>query len=698
MKRIVSILLLFCCSTFFAIAAERAVVPEKLYLQLDNNKFRRGDTIFFKGYLQNASAAAEEAPSEFIYVELLEPIHSDNPQEFNLVQRVKVKRNGLESDRELGDFKIFNGYIKIPSELKDGQYLLRAYSRWQLNFPLQYLFNCVVNIGNRAGAAEVEENFAAPTSVEFYPEGGKWFTGKMGVLVVKATDRHGEGVKLQAPLLNGSGDTLQMVNCRENGYGIVNFIPKEGEEYFFNGTQLPKANSDGGTINLNNRKGNYFIRFYYKSDQNITATDSLAVKLFNSTGINTLCSIPINKDELESVIKIPDSLFCNGVNQLFLQNTRGNILSERIFFKFGSQSFEKSKSDDFQEDNLNSYMLLSSELKENIYNPKLYFDESTPLEERISQMDMLMISQKSSFVDIKTSIENKENLIPKEYSQSISGRIKGKNNVDRKLLVVVPKINITELVNIGKEKSFCINNLDFTDSTLFRLSLVSESKDSGSIIIDEEHFAPTYGVEYKYRFLQESGTLYRDDDTSYEEKNYELDAIVVGAVGNGIYRPKTTVSPIQAAFDIRQIRTRKQLKKYDFMTIPEYIAMSFTGFRAMNGVLFSSRISGIHHAVNAKGQPVVKHTSTVVKLYVDGVESRGAGGGPDWSTLYGYYVKDIEELAVLRGHESVLYNSASGVVFISLNRVSSSKNGDNSSNSQNSVDYTPLGYQTSYID
>lgn len=698
MKRIISILLLFCCCTLLAISAERVVVSEKLYLQLESNKFKRGDTVFFKGYLQNASAVAEEAPSEFIYVELLEPIHSDNPQEFNLVQRVKVKRNGLESDRELGDFKIFNGYIKIPLELKDGQYLLRAYSRWQLNFPLQYLFNCVVNIGNRAGAAEVEENFAAPTSVEFYPEGGKYFTGKMSVVVVKANDKHGKGVKLQAPLLNGSGDTLQMVNCGENGYGIINFIPKEGEKYFFNGTPLPKANSDGGTINLNKRKGNYYIGYYYKSNQNIIVADSLQVKLFNSMGLNTLCCIPINKKELGSVIKIPDSLFCNGVNQLFLQNTRGNILSERIFFKFGSQSFEKSKSDDFQEDNLNSYILLSSELKENIYNPKLYFDESTPLEERVSQMDMLMISQKSSFVDIKTSIENKENLIPKEYSQSISGRIVGKNNVDRKLLVIVPKMNVTEFINIGKEKSFCINNLDFTDSTLFRLSLISESKNSGSIIIDNEHFAPTFGAEYKYRFLQESGIIYRDDDTSSEEKNYELDAIVVSTTGNGFYRPKTTISPIQATFDIRQVRNRSQLEKYDFMTIPEYIAMSFTGFKAMNGVLFSTRISGIHHAVNAKGEPVVKQTSTVVKLYVDGVESREAGGDPDWSTLSGYYVKDIDELAVLKGHESVLYNSKSGVVFISLNRGSSSKKGDNTSNSQNCVDYTPLGYQTSYID
>ena len=698
MKHIISIVLLFCFSTFFAISAERVVVSEKLYLQLESNKFNRGDTVFFKGYLQNASAVAEEAPSEFIYVELLEPIHSDNPQEFNLVQRVKVKRNGLESDRELGDFKIFNGYIKIPTELKNGQYLLRAYTRWQLNFPLQYLFNCAINIGDRIETVEAKDNITNPISVEFYPEGGKYFIGKMGVLVVKAYNKQGKGVKLQAPLLNGSGDTLQMVNCGENGYGIINFIPKEGEKYFFNGTPLPKVNSDGGTINLNKRKGNYYIGYYYKSNQNIIVADSLQVKLFNSMGLNTLCCIPINKKELESVIKIPDSLFCNGVNQLFLQNTRGNILSERIFFKFGSQSFEKSKSDDFQEDNLNSYMLLSSELKENIYNPKLYFDESTPLEERISQMDMLMISQKSSFVDIKTSIENKENFIPKEYSQSISGRIVGKNNVDRKLLVIVPKMNVTELINIGKEKSFCINNLDFTDSTLFRLSLISESKNSSSIIIDNEHFAPTFGTEYKYRFLQESGIIYRDDDTSSEEKNYELDAIVVSTTGNGIYRPKTTISPIQATFDIRQVRNRSQLEKYDFMTIPEYIAMSFTGFKAMNGVLFSTRISGIHHAVNAKGEPVVKQTSTVVKLYVDGVESREAGGDPDWSSLSGYYVKDIEELAVLRGHESVLYKSASGVVFISLNRVSSSRNGDNSSNSQNSVDYTPLGYQTSYID
>lgn len=697
MKHIISILLLFCCCTLFAINTERVVVTEKLYLQLENNKFRSGDTVFFKGYLQNASAVAEDAPSEFIYVELLEPIHSDNPHEFNLVQRVKVKRNGLESDTELGDFKIFNGYIKIPSEMKNGQYLLRAYTRWQLNFPLQYLFNCVINIGDRIETADAKDNYTNPISVEFYPEGGKYFTDKMAVLVVKAYDKHGKGVKLQAPLLNESGDTIQMVNCGENGYGIINFIPKEDEEYFLNGSPLPKANSDGGTINLNNRRGNYFIRFYYKSNQNITVSDSIAVKLFNSMGLNTLYCIPINKNELESVIKIPDSLFCNGVNQLFLQNGRDGILAERIFFKYGSQLSEKSKYNEFQEDNLISYMLLSSELKGNIYNPKLYFDENIPLEERISQMDMLMISQKSSFVDMKSSIENKENRIPKEYSQSISGRIKGKNNVDRKLLVIVPKINITELVNIGKEKSFCINNLDFTDSTLFRLSLVSESNDSGSIIIDEEHFAPTNGVEYKYRFLQEPGILYRDTDTSSEEKNYELDAIVVGATGNGIYRPKTPISPIHATFDIRQIRTRKQLAKYDFMTIPEYIAMSFTGFKAMNGVLFSTRISGIHHAVNAKGQPVVKQTSTVVKLYVDGVESREAGG-PDWSTLYGYYVKDIEELAVLRGHESVLYNSASGVVFISLNRVSSSKNGDNSSNSQNSVDYTPLGYQIFYID
>jgi hypothetical protein len=84
------------------------------------------------------------------------------------------------------------------------------------------------------------------------------------------------------------------------------------------------------------------------------------------------------------------------------------------------------------------------------------------------------------------------------------------------------------------------------------LGLISESNDRGSIIIDKEHFAPACGVEYKYRFLQESGIIYRDDDTLSEEKNYELDAIVVGAAGNGIYRPKTTVSPASCEYMIAE--------------------------------------------------------------------------------------------------------------------------------------------------
>ena len=77
-----------------------------------------------------------------------------------------------------------------------------------------------------------------------------------------------------------------------------------------------------------------------------------------------------------------------------------------------------------------------------------------------------------------------------------------------------------------------------------------------------------------------------------------------------------------------------------------------------------------------------------------GIPSPASRGG----ALKQFALAEREELAVLRGHESVLYNSASGVVFISLKRGGSSKNRDNYSNSQNSVDYIPLGYQTSYID
>ena len=54
--------------------------PEKLYLQTDREVYRVGDTVWFKGYLENASGMAEFPAGNYIYVELISSLVEKNVQ------------------------------------------------------------------------------------------------------------------------------------------------------------------------------------------------------------------------------------------------------------------------------------------------------------------------------------------------------------------------------------------------------------------------------------------------------------------------------------------------------------------------------------------------------------------------------------------------------------------------------------------
>ncbi len=101
--------------------------PEKLYLHIDRTYYMAGETLWFKGYLVNADNRDETPESNFIYVELLKD---------TVIQRVKIKR----------DYLGFSGYIALPASLPSGSYLLRAYTRWQMNWPVENMFHEKIQI------------------------------------------------------------------------------------------------------------------------------------------------------------------------------------------------------------------------------------------------------------------------------------------------------------------------------------------------------------------------------------------------------------------------------------------------------------------------------------------------------------------------------------------------------------------------
>jgi len=128
-------------------AAQLNTAPEKVFVHIDRTYYAAGETMWLRGYVEPAAKVAE--PSRFLYVELLETERGE------AIVRVKVKQ-GRDG---------FAGHLDIPDTLASGIYLLRAYTRWQLNWPEDQLFRIPVGIlgadgdpsGLMAGIARMPE-------------------------------------------------------------------------------------------------------------------------------------------------------------------------------------------------------------------------------------------------------------------------------------------------------------------------------------------------------------------------------------------------------------------------------------------------------------------------------------------------------------------------------------------------------------
>ena len=111
--------------------AYHAILPiEKLYLTFDKPYYSVGDTLWFKSFLLNGNLSANTR-SDKIYVELF------NDSLKFIENRVIALNNGLG----YGDFALTN-------KLKEGTYVIRAYSNWQQNFGSDYFFQKSFYIGN----------------------------------------------------------------------------------------------------------------------------------------------------------------------------------------------------------------------------------------------------------------------------------------------------------------------------------------------------------------------------------------------------------------------------------------------------------------------------------------------------------------------------------------------------------------------
>jgi len=411
---------------------ERGPVQEKVYLHLDNQCYFVGDTIWYKAYVVRADDLRETDMSRVLYVELVTPD--------GLVverQQLIVSPDGYSC----GDFE-------IGDSLYSGYYELRAYTRWMLNFNVSIrdyrrkdkerfysekmaedFFREYGNICSRVIPVYVKPEeegdwqergmYQRPKQradkelkerllVTFYPEGGNLVVGHRQRVAFEATDEEGQAVSVSGTIGGKEIKTEYM------GRGVFDMdvtdeqrkatFTYNGKEYDFD---LPKAAEAGVVVRLEN------------GVTIIEGQDSLALAI--------LCRGKLHHFETfygKCERRISDCNLPTGVNDLLVIDTLGNILADRLFFvnnhdcggtisveglkeeykpfeqinltftcpevKHFSVSVRDGAMDEptFDDGNILTDLLLSSELKGFVATPSYYFKKGNERD-----LDLLMMVQ-----------------------------------------------------------------------------------------------------------------------------------------------------------------------------------------------------------------------------------------------------------------------------------------------------------------
>lgn len=232
----------------------RLLSPEKVYVHTDREVYNIGDTIWFRGYLENVAQQAEYAPCNYLYVELFsaqweKTLQLSRQEKTRLRQRVKVKR---DSDGT------FSGCLPLTEDLNSGVATLRAYSYWMLNEDPQYLFTKDIEIRNpmkdeflsdlmiaeysdqrtydelgvrnpfRKELANRSVKKETDVDLQFLPESGRYLPGRRSVLAVKAVNQDGLGVQVDGTIRGADGQTLATFKTNDLGLGKVTLTVPAG--------------------------------------------------------------------------------------------------------------------------------------------------------------------------------------------------------------------------------------------------------------------------------------------------------------------------------------------------------------------------------------------------------------------------------------------------------------------------------------
>ena len=193
-------------------AYNSANYQEKVFLHTDKSVYIAGELLWFKAYITNAADNNFSSLSSICYVEVF------GADKKPLLQA----KTDIDSGRG-------NGSFVIPSFIRTGNYLIRAYTNWMKNFDPSFYFEqsiTIINPGKKALAADTTN--AGGYSIQFFPEGGNMVYGLNNTVAFKVTDAFGKGVWAGGTIVNEKNETVVSFETERFGMGTFPFNPVKG--------------------------------------------------------------------------------------------------------------------------------------------------------------------------------------------------------------------------------------------------------------------------------------------------------------------------------------------------------------------------------------------------------------------------------------------------------------------------------------
>ncbi|PKK36412.1 hypothetical protein BWI96_11160 [Siphonobacter sp. SORGH_AS_0500] len=676
---------------------------EKVYLHCDRSYYALGESIWFKGYLFDASSHQSDTVSKVLYVDLI------NATEGKILLQKRLLPQGGTAE---GDFY-------LADTLREGVYQLRAYTNWMRNFDEDFFFTKEFRVYQPSVTDRPAVQINRTVSLTFFPEGGTLVDDIESRVAFNAVDALGQGVDVEGVILENDRDTITVFQSEHLGMGRISLQPKPGKTYtaVLKDTQqripLPAAQPEGHVLIVDNLSNKEFIRIFVFNQLPKSSPKPLYV-LAQMRG-EVMATAKGNTEKSMFVANIPRNKFSEGgIVHLTLFDEKGEPLAERLVYLNNpgnslDLSIKPTKTQykprekvtleleakdrtgrpvlgefslavtdagqvvpDSSDETLVSYLLMSSDLKGRIEQPGYYFNPNNP--NAIYHLDLLLMTQ--GWRRFVWKQVNAGEALPTPHLIERGFSLEGKVTRPRGQIIEKKSIAVTLLMRRPNQEtlirvesaeadgSYGFHQLSFGDSTRVMIQAVAGKNDRNVSVTLNPFPQPTVRIT-KTPF--QSVEMKADEFMEYLNRaNQSLDIARQLRLNKAKLLKEITVKAKKVKeSDSRKIYgTPDNTVKFDDMNTAGAISI----FQVLQGRVPGMVVtgSGFNYTVQIRG--AANFNGAVEPLFVlDGMPV-------DKEIVNSINPRDVDYVDVLKGAAAAIYGSrgGGGVVSILTKRGSSS--------------------------